>query len=47
MQNLADARRWIGDYFTRAFCREITNTDEPLRLKDANDFPQVIVARAE
>ena len=53
MQNLADAR-WVrcrtggaGDNITRAFCREITNTDDPFRFKDANDFPQMFIARDE
>ena len=53
MQNLADAR-WVrcrtggsGDNIARAFCREITNTDDPFRFKDANDFPQMFIARDE
>jgi hypothetical protein len=47
MQNLADARRGIGDYFTRAFSSEITHADEPFGFQDANNFPQVIITRGE
>jgi len=47
MQNLADARRRIGDYFTRAFCREITHPDEPCGFQDANNFPQMFITRRE
>jgi hypothetical protein len=47
MQNLADARRRIGDYFTRAFSSEITHADEPFGFQDANNFPQMIIARGE
>lgn len=47
MQNPANARRRIGDYFTRAFSGEITHADEPFGLQDANNLLQVIITRGE
>jgi len=47
MQNLTDARRGIGDYFTRALSSEITHGDEPFGLQDANNFSQMIITGGE
>ena len=47
MQNLADVRRRIGDYFTGALSSEITHADEPFGFQDANNFSQMIITRGE
>src|SRR2546423_10547733 len=43
MKILPDASRRNGDYFTRAFTREIPHADEPFGFQDANNFPQMLI----
>ena len=47
MQNLADARRRIGDYFARAFSREVAYADEPFGFQDSNNITQMFITGRE
>src|SRR5437868_10195244 len=47
MQNLADPYWRIGDDIACAFPSEFTDTDEPFRLQDANNLPQMFVTYAK
>src|SRR5205085_6545565 len=47
MQNLADPQWRIGGDIACAFPSEFTDTDEPFRLQDANNLPQMFVTYAK
>lgn len=47
MQDLAEMRRCISNYFARPFSREISDADDPFRFQDLDDFAQMIVAQSK